>query len=217
MPSRTAAAPRSRVLQQISVTGQPKDPCKHRARSVLHRRRISQGTQGTEQHTNHPERLKVNPVPLRPLSRWAALPAEHTSTALPGTGNIHCSKDWKVLAFPAARKVTGLISFVQGCGTADNCLARGSPSSTAQCCRRKVKEGDQMVSSSDSYKTPCRLCHTAALSPNKQLSHTATPSDSGSWGILLLQLLESILQSPGPGEGVCWMLQAQQALLPRYL
>lgn len=32
----------------------------------------------------------------------------------------------------AARKVTGLINLVQGCGTAGNCLAWGSPSCTAQ-------------------------------------------------------------------------------------
>lgn len=68
-----------------------------------------------------------------------------------------------------------------------------------------------MVSSNDSYKPPCRLCHIAAPSPNKQLSHTATPLDSGSWKLLLFLLLESISQSPGPGEGVCWMLSLLQA------
>lgn len=158
-------------------------------------------------------------MPLRPL-QWTSAdgllcqrgtPAQNYQAlgivTAAGTGKCFHFRD---TVHRAARKVTGLISLVQGCGTADNCLAWGSPSSTAQCCRRKVKEGEQMVSSNDSYKTPCRLCHTAALSPNKQLSHTATPLDSGSWELLLFQLLKSISQSPGPGEGVCWMLQAQQ-------
>lgn len=43
-------------------------------------------------------------------------------------------------------------------------------------------------------------CVTAALSPYKQLSHTATPLDSGSWKLLLFQVLESMSQSPGPVE-----------------
>lgn len=84
-----------------------------------------------------------------------------TSTGLPGAGNINYSREWKITFFPrdavhrAARKVTVLISLVQDCGTADNCLVWGSPSSTVRCCRRKVKEGDQIlgdqtVSSNDS-------------------------------------------------------------------
>lgn len=132
-------------------------------------------------------------MPLRPLQRTApaGLLCQHRwSTWHPaqnyqalgiftaaGTGKCFLFRD---AVHRAARKATVLISLVQGSGTADNCLAWGSPGSAAQCCRRKVKEGDQMVSSNDSYKTPCRLCHTAALSPNKQLSHTATPLDSGS-------------------------------------
>lgn len=107
LPSKAPAAPRNCVLEQMSVTGQPKGPlcmpCKHRAHLVLHGGWISQGTQGVKQHMEHLERLKVNPcAPQTPpvdLSRWTALPAWHTSTELPGTGNSHCSRDWKVLSF----------------------------------------------------------------------------------------------------------------------
>lgn len=74
LPPKAPAAPRTSVLGQISVTGQPKGPCTCPASTVptsCYTGGEFPGNQGIKQHREHPERLKVNPCAPHTF-QWAS-------------------------------------------------------------------------------------------------------------------------------------------------